>query len=258
MFLERRAYTRAGTSLILIARKTGLQLESFYGCGRDSPVIYLGLDHDTFNPENRLARRQQARQALGFSASQFVLLLVGNDWLNKGVPVLLDALEQLAGLPVDLVVVSREEPAPARARALEMGLGSRVHILPPRKDVEFYYAAADAYTGPSLEDTFALPPAEAMACGLPVVVSAANGVSEIITHGVNGLILENPRDAVGLSAMVRRLYEDESLRANLGEKAAETTRQFTWERNGQELAAIFEDIWGRKARLAARGLEQER
>lgn len=258
MFLERRAYTRAGTSLILIARRTGLQLERFYGCGRHSPVIYLGLDHNTFSPENRVAQRAHARDTLGFSANQFVLLLVGNDWRNKGVPVLLEVLAQLVGLPVDLIVVSREEPAEARARVLEMGLDGRVHFFPPRKDVEFYYAAADVYTGPSLEDTFALPPAEAMACGLPVIVSAANGVSEIITHGVSGLILEDPRDAVGLAAMVRRLYEDESLQDSLGKKAAETTRQYTWERNGRELAAIFEDICRRKVRLVAQGLEQER
>ncbi len=254
MFLERRAYTRAGASLILIAKKTGLRLEKFYGCGRDSPVIYLGLDHNIFSPQTRLVRREQVRKTLGFSPDRFVLLLVGNDWRNKGVQVLLEALAQLAELPVDLMVVSREEPEEARARVLEMGLGSRVRFLPPRRDVEYYYAAADAYTGPSLEDTFALPPAEAMACGLPVVVSAANGVSEIITHGFDGLILEDPRDAVGLSAMVRRLHEDEPLRTSLGEKAAQTTRQYTWERNGRELAAIFEDIADRRVRLAAQGL----
>ena len=68
----------------------------------------------------------------------------------------------------------------------------RVHFLPPRQDVEFYYAAADAYVGPSLEDTFALPPQEAMACGMPVIVSAENGTSEIITDGKDGLILGIP------------------------------------------------------------------
>ena len=60
-------------------------------------------------------------------------------------------------------------------------------FVPPRNDIEFYYAAADAYVGPSLEDTFAQPPAEAMACGLPVIVSSANGTSEIVTDGVRRL-----------------------------------------------------------------------
>ena len=65
-----------------------------------------------------------------------------------------------------------------------------------------------------------MPPAEAMACGLPVIVSSAAGVSEIITDGTDGLILRDPKDATALSAMIRRLYEDEVFRTQLGERAA--------------------------------------
>ena len=43
----------------------------------------------------------------------------------------------------------------------EKGLQGRVRFQAPRNDVDFYYAAADVYAGPSLEDTFAQPPAEA-------------------------------------------------------------------------------------------------
>jgi UDP-glucose:(heptosyl)LPS alpha-1,3-glucosyltransferase len=166
-------------------------------------------------------------------------------------------MSQLPELPLDLLIVSREDPAAVRAMALDRKVTQRVHLAPLRKDVEFYYAAADVYAGPSLEDTFALPPAEAMACGLPVIVSAANGTSEIITHGVDGLILDDPTDAAGLSAMIRRLCEDKEFRVQLGEKAAETARQYTWERNGRELAAIFKEILRRKSRFAAQTGMQE-
>jgi UDP-glucose:(heptosyl)LPS alpha-1,3-glucosyltransferase len=131
-----------------------------------------------------------------------------------------------------------------------------VHFLPSRSDVEFYYAAADAYAGPSLEDAFALPIAEAMACGLPVIVSARAGASEIITNGVDGLILEDPTDSSALAAMIRRLYEDRDLRAVMGERAAETAQQYTWERNGRELTAIFEEILRRKSRSTEQTLAQ--
>ncbi|MGH9691025.1 MAG: glycosyltransferase family 4 protein, partial [Candidatus Acidiferrales bacterium] len=163
--LERHVYKQSGISLILIARKTATDLERFFGRRDDFPVLYLGLDHETYNPARREALREQARRELGLSEDRFALLLVGNDWRNKGVPVLLDAMTQLRELAVDLLVVSREDPAPVRAMARERGLGEQVRVLPPRKDVEFYYAAADTYAGPSLGDTFAIPPAEAMACG---------------------------------------------------------------------------------------------
>ena len=83
------------------------------------------------------------------------------------------------------------------------------HLWRSRKDVEFYYAAADVDAGPSLEDTFALPPAEAMACGLPEIVSAANGTSEISTNEQSGLVLNDPTNSIELAEMLRRLHQHE-------------------------------------------------
>jgi glycosyltransferase involved in cell wall biosynthesis len=257
IWLEGRAYRRSGITLILIARKTAVALAHFYGRRDALPVIYLGLDHGVFNPDRRMSLRENARKQLGISTDRFVVLLIGNDWRNKGLPVLFEALVGLRELPIDLLVVGREEPSPFRAMVRERGLESRVHFFPPRNDVEFYYAAADAYAGPSLEDTFAQPPAEAMACGLPVIVSETNGTSEIITNGADGLILKGPTDSSALAAMIRRLYEDRELRTAMGERAYETTRQYTWERNGRELAAIFEEILRRKPRPAEQTLAQE-
>jgi glycosyltransferase involved in cell wall biosynthesis len=249
--LERRAYTRPDITLILTAKRTSTALEEHYGRRGHWPVVSTGLDHEMFNPARRFALREKARKELGFREGEFVLLLIGNDWRNKGVPVLLEALEDLQELPVRLCVVSREDSSDAWKLVRRKGLKDRVRFLPPRKDVEFYYAGADAYVGASLEDTFALPPAEAMACGLPVIVSASAGVSEIVTHGTDGLILDEPTDAATLAGMVRRLHGDKAFRIQLGERAAETTRQYTWERNSRELLAIFEEILRRKSDLAA-------
>jgi len=71
---------------------------------------------------------------------------------------------------------------PYEALIRTSGISDRVHFLNPSSDVLQFYAAADAYVGPSLEDAYALPILEAMACGLPVVASSRAGVSEIITH----------------------------------------------------------------------------
>jgi UDP-glucose:(heptosyl)LPS alpha-1,3-glucosyltransferase len=215
------------------------------------------LDHESFNPARRLVLRKAARETLGIADSVFTLLLIGNDWRKKGLLTLLDAIGQLGELPIHLLVVSAEAQDVSRVLQLRNLGADRVSVLPVRKDVEFYYAATDAYVGPSLEDTFALPVAEAMACGLPVIVSAPAGVSEIITHEVDGLILDDPKDATGLAVMIRRLCDNEEFRTRLGEKAAATMRQYTWERNGQELTAIFEEILRRKARPAAQTITQE-
>jgi len=246
--LEQRIYRDPENVLVLIAFKTDRELVRHYGRRKPNPVIYLGLDHGTFNPQRRASLRDKARSDLGYSSERFVLLLIGNHWANKGLPVLLEALAILNEPSIDLLVVGRENADEYRVSIDSKHLSGRVQFRPARPDVELYYAAADAYAGPSLEDTFALPPAEAMACGLPVIVSAANGTCEIITHESDGLILQDPTDAAGLAAMVHRLYEDRGFCERLGQNAHKTALQYTWERNACELSAIFGQVLKRKSR----------
>jgi glycosyltransferase involved in cell wall biosynthesis len=257
MALERRLYTDSAVPMCLIAKRTAAELARFYGRTDKLCVLYIGLDHDTFNPKRRSALREEARLKIGLSPERFALILVGNDWHNKGAAVLVEALSKLRDRPIDLLLVSREDPVPHRATIHNAGLDGRVVFLPPRSDVEFYYAAADAYAGPSLEDTFALPPHEAMACGMPVIVSANNGTSEIITHGKNGLILEDSTDVDSLAKMILQLLDDPTLYASLSQRAAETASQFTWERNARELTALFQEILRQKETSAGSALSQE-
>ncbi|MGH9708721.1 MAG: glycosyltransferase family 4 protein [Candidatus Acidiferrales bacterium] len=255
--LEKWIYSDAHTLLVLYAKKTANDLERFYGRRDPLPVLYLGIDHATYNPETRNRLRQEARAELGIQNGRFVVLMVGNDLRKKGIHVLCRAMRELIHLPVDLIVAGREDPTPFQPLVDELGLRDRVRFLPARKDVEYYYAAADAYAGPSLEDTFALPPAEAMACGLPVIVSSQNGTCEIITHETDGLILQDPTDAATLAAMIRKLYEDRMLCGSLGENAAATAKQYTWERNGKDLGKIFEEVLARKSSTPGHALEQK-
>ena len=139
-----------------------------------------------------------------------------------------------------LLVVGSDNPAKFQLTIEEAGLGERLQFLPIRPEVEFYYAAADAYAGPSLEDTFALPVAESMACGLPVIASRNAGVAEIITPGRDGFVLEDPTDSAPLADMIRQLVADPQLCRRMGEAAAQTARQFSWDRNAQQTRELFE------------------
>ncbi len=255
--LERRVYTRPDVTLILIARRTAEGLERFYGRDGKFPVIYVGLDHEVFSTARRVAMRRAARKELKIADDRFVLLLIGNDWRNKGVAAVLEAMELLRASSIDLVLVGREGAGEYDALIRQHQLEGRVHFLPPRSDVESFYAAADTYVGPSFEDTFAQPPAEAMACGLPVIVSSTNGTCEIITDGEDGLILQDPTDANTLAEMIQRLYDDREFRERLGTNAAATARRYTWERNGRELTELFQEILRRKAKPVADSAVQE-
>ena len=115
----------------------------------------------------RLARRTGARQRRVFCDEDFVLLLIGNDWRSKGLLTILEAMAALSLLPLRLLVVGNDSAESFRARAVQLGLQDRCRWEISSPDVLDFYAAADVYVSPSREDSFGLPVAEAMACGLP-------------------------------------------------------------------------------------------
>jgi len=252
--LEHLVYRWPRCLLIAISRKTAEDLKPYGRC--ETAVAYYGVDGARFNPENRQSLRVEARSLLGLSGQTICLLLVGNGWRNKGLAALLEALGSIRPTQVRLLVVGQDDPAPYKTLIDRNRLSQCVDFLPPRSDVELYYSAADAYVSPSLEDAFGLPPLEAMACGIPVIVSSRAGVSEIVTDGVDGLILKDPEDVVPLAQMIVKLADDPLWRKTLGENAARTACQYTWERNVAELKAIFEQAMQRRSRHQAPAMQE--
>jgi UDP-glucose:(heptosyl)LPS alpha-1,3-glucosyltransferase len=238
IWLEHRVYPRKRSLLTAISKRTAENMICFRRS--DIPVIYYGVSAIRFNPETHKRLREQSRSSLGLPPSAFCLLLVGNGWKNKGLEALLEALGSLRSADWRLLVVGQDDPLPYQKAITNLGLEQQVSFLPPRPDVEFYYAAADIYVSPSLEDSFGLPPLEAMACGLPVIVSSRSGVSELVTDGVDGLVLKDPKDVASLAGMISNLLGNPALRSTLGENAAQTARQHTWEQNAAQLDALFQ------------------
>jgi UDP-glucose:(heptosyl)LPS alpha-1,3-glucosyltransferase len=205
-------------------------------------VIHNAVDNVSFNPQTRVARREAARRELGLPDQTMVLILIGNDWKSKGLQCLLEAIAQLRHLPLTLLVVGQDDRAPYARLIREREIVQHVRFLDPSSDIVKFYAASDVYVGPSLHDSFALPPLEAMACGLPVITSSRNGGAEIIRHGTDGFVLADPQDIGELARLIECLYHDQELRDRLGENAASTARVHTWERNAAELGTLFEQI----------------
>lgn len=248
MALEKRVYSRRNIRLAAVSRKTAGEIVRYYQPPHPVTVLYHGIDHTLFNPQRRFNYRESVRQQMGFSERDFVLLLIGNDWKQKGLTTLLKSLSLLPDLPLILLVVGRDDPSPYKDLLERFNLSSRVRFSPPSPEVWRFYAVADLYVGPSLEDAFALPPAEAMACGLPVVVSREAGVSEIVTDGEDALVLQDPTNAEELAGLIRRVYEDAELRWHLAENATRTMQEYTWERNAHQLAQLFEEVLVQKGR----------
>lgn len=228
--LEKRLYSRRTVALATVSRRTAGELERRFG-RNNIRVIPNGVDPAVFQPAARRARRSEARSRFRYAEDDFVLLLIGNDWRMKGVSTLLEAVARCRELPFRLLAVGQDDPDPYLRRASQLGLSDRVQFAGPSADVLGYYATADVYVAPSIEDSFNLPVLEAMACGLTVIASARAGASEIIRDGENGFCLQDPENPQQLANLLRRLYAEPDLRARIGEEAARTAQSQTWDRN---------------------------
>jgi glycosyltransferase involved in cell wall biosynthesis len=250
MALERRVYRRPGTQLVAVSRLVSRHLEEFFQRS-DACVVPNAVDTARFAPRIRVQRRETVRGELRLSPDIFALLMIGNDWAKKGLEALLQCLAECRNLPLTLLVVGRDDRGIFLPLVDRFSLQQRVQFHPSTDDIEQFYAAADLYAGPSLEDSFAMPPLEAMACGLPVITSVNNGGSQIITEGVDGFVLPDPRDVTALSSLVRRLYADPDLRLRVGENAARTAQSYTWDRNARETWDFLIATLAKKRQAAA-------
>ena len=247
--LERRIYTDETVALAAVSRRTaGLVNKYFHR--EDVCVIPNGVDTEHFTAAARLGRRSEARQRRGFRDDDLVLLLIGNDWRVKGLPTILEAMAILGGLPLRLLVVGNDVAEPFRASARKLGVEERCLWEPSRPDVLDFYAAADVYISPSREDSFGLPVAEAMACGLPAITSIFAGIADYVHDGVDGFVVRDPSDARALAELIELLEADGDLRRNLGEAAAKAILQWDWNSNA---AAVWKLLSGVEAKGHERG-----
>ena len=192
------------------------------------------------------AHKNAARAALGLPQSGACILFVGHDYRKKGLEVLVNALVRL---PSDslLVVVGNPAQMPAfRDQANRLGVASRVFFMGALTDVSQAYTAADLLAHPTLEDTFAMVVLEAMAYGLPVIVSDARycGISALLDNHVNALILNDPKDAQELSDLLRRVIEDVPLRQRLCRAATAFAQAHQWPEIARQQEVIYASVCG--------------
>jgi UDP-glucose:(heptosyl)LPS alpha-1,3-glucosyltransferase len=184
-------------------------------------VIYNGVDLEHFHPRRRDELRGAARAELGCSPRDTLFLFVGSGFARKGLAAAIDALGTAANPAFWLVVVGRDRDSERFVEKAKKG-PSRVVFLGGREDVRPLYAAADCFILPSRYDPFPNTALEALAMGLPAIVSERCGAAEIIESAVNGWICQ-PDDAPGIARLMREA--DLGLRTNDLQKAARATAE---------------------------------
>jgi len=196
-------------------------------------VIHNGLDRERLIRHNMTAQAKHEFLDRFGARNQRIVLFVGRMVREKGAHVLIEAAPKvLRGHPEALFVLVGGGPNDHLGkRARELDIDSRIRITGfiPDEELANLYQTASVAVCPSLYEPFGIVALEGMAAGLPVVVSDAGGLPEVVEHEKTGLLTwaNNPES---LATGITRVLDDEALAQRLARAGAERVRErFGWD-----------------------------
>jgi len=215
------------TARLLYPSKMVLQEELHSRCTPLNRSVYIpnSVDLQSFQS---LPERAQARAAFNILPGQVVILFVGRLDEQKGLDILLKAIQHMPEpiLPWVLWVVGDgPQEIELRSQVTCSGMEDNVYFFGYQADVRPYLAVADIFVLPSRYDTMPLAMLEALAAGLPCVVSAVGDLDEVIQAGMNGLVV-SPEDPIELREALNLLLKDPELRIQMGSAARLRATEF--------------------------------
>jgi UDP-glucose:(heptosyl)LPS alpha-1,3-glucosyltransferase len=184
------------------------------------------LEQFRFDPETRA----KARASLKVKPSEIALLFAGSGWDRKGLRFAIDAVEMSGDPRIRLLVVGRGNRH--RYKSERAQFFGEVINLP------VFYAAADIFVLPTIYDPFSNACLEALASGLPVITTRANGFSEIIDDGIHGSIIDLANDVPALREAIF-YWSDDSRRAAARATIIERASQFDISTNVEKTLAVL-------------------
>ncbi len=211
-----------------------------------------GIDPDAFT---HTTRDEALRGSLGLDG-RFVVGYLGNlDHWREGIDVLIAAVAELrrrGRSQIALLVVGegqRRGSLEAEARRLGVAASCRFTGRVPHEAVAGYYAQMDVFVNPRVEERAArlitpLKPYEAMAMGVPVLVSDLPALREIVDPPNRGMTAP-PGDPIGLADAIEELMDDAGLRGRIAQEGHDwVVSERTWAANGPRYRAAYEAILG--------------
>ena len=185
----------------------------------------------------------------GYNAEATGILVVGRLGQRKGTYDLVAALEEVEKFLSDEVKVYfcgdgdvEKIIELMRSKKLEHRVA---HVGWCSKDqLKHFYGGAMLFILPSYHEGLPMSLLEAMYAGLPCITTNVDGIPEVITSGVNGLLVE-PGNIEQIKTVLLQLSQDQILRKKLGENARQTVQQqFLLERHMKDLKTLYLEIKG--------------
>jgi len=199
-------------------------------------TLYNGVDLDRFRPGADPGTRREIRRRFDIGPTAPLTVFVGNGFGRKG---LASIIRGWPHMPPDssLLVVGNDRRADSyRKLAARLGVDTRISFAGAQDHIERIFAAADVLALPSFFEPFGNVALEAMATGIPALVSADCGAAEVMPPALRPYIVDNPSNPEEIAAKLTALLDHA---ADLGAQARAAAEQFTWPRYATNLLAII-------------------
>lgn len=241
-----RRMVRFSDRLIAISRETLEAVAAEYPSSREKlRLVYNFIDTRRFRPDAEL--RARTRAALGIPQDARLLLMCGVAHRQKGFHVGVEAFKKvLREVPgARLIIVGNGPELPALKQLVsDEKLEASVTLAGnvPNENLPAYYNAADLYLNPTLrQEGLGIVIIEAMACGLPSVVSRIGGTGSTIDDGASGFFVP-PGDAAALGARAVDILKNKELARAMSAAAREKALRVFSERNIDQYLEISREI----------------
>lgn len=217
-----------------------------FGQRADLRTIYPPVDLELLA---RIGNAQQSRASLGLPGDRLIVGIVARLQRWKGVHVFLEAARELLSRRSDLLFVVVGGPHPLEPDyalslerlARELGLADHVLFCGYQANAPQWMSAMDVVVNASFGEPFGMVIIEAMALGKAVVATRLGGPTEIITDGVDGLLVA-PGSVAELAGAIRRLLDEPGLRTSLGRAAHGRAQSYAVPRFVLEVTSSLHEI----------------
>jgi glycosyltransferase involved in cell wall biosynthesis len=207
-------------------------------------VIYNGVDARRFNPN---VSGQDVRDSLNLG-NRPIVLYFGRLAPYKGVQFLIQAIPRvLRDLPEAKFLIAgagRYDVADIGRLIRQLNVESSVIFTGyiPDQDVPKFYACCDIFCYPSLWEGFGLTPAEAQACGKPVVAFNTCALPEVVKDKSTGLLVE-PRNVEALGEGVVSLLQNKEKSLRMGrEGRSRVLKLFSWDKAASQTLKVYREV----------------
>lgn len=222
-----------------LARKKRFQ------AGSIKKVDGVGVDINRFKPpaeEEKLALRQE----YGFNEKDFIIICVGELNANKNQALAIKAVKILKErIPnIKLLLAGRGNMEKQyRKMAEKLGVKDNVLFLGYRRDIPELLSISDIAVSSSRREGLPVNVMEAMATGLPLVVTDCRGNRDLVQNGENGFVV-GINDAEGMAERIEALLVNKSLRVIFGDRSKDKINIYKIESILEEMSRIYKMVLG--------------